>query len=145
VYDFHRCHKSMTETPITSEAVQRDTLKINRLRLNEASVKGLMPIQIETMRETAIDVNQAMSVAGSATRSAMAMLSSLKRNIGHSNWTAFLNSGVLSVSSKIAADYVNAHDKWLANDTDVTDTVIGSLSARALVAIANANPQLEQK
>ena len=79
-----------------------------------------------------------MAVAGNATRSAMAMLAVLKRNIGHNNWTAFLNSGVLSVSAKVAADYVNAHDKWLANDEDVTDMVIGSLSARSLVAIANA-------
>lgn len=128
----------MSTTPVKSDAVVRDGLKIQPLRLDEASVKGLMPIQIEAMRETAIDVNNAMAVAGNATRSAMTMLAMLKRNIGYSNWTAFINSGVLSVSSKIAADYVNAYEKWLKADEDVTDVVIGSLSARSLVAIANA-------
>ena len=128
----------MTETPTKSEAVIRDSMKITPLRLDEASVKGLYPIQIEAMRECAIDVNQAMSVAGNATRSAMARLYQLKKDVKHNNWTAFIKSGVLSVSAKMAADYVNAYGKWLMNDADVPDLVIGSLSARSLVAIANS-------
>ena len=128
----------MSETPTKSEAVIRDNMKITPLRLDEASVKGLYPIQIEAMRECAIDVNQAMSVAGNATRSAMARLYQLKKDVKHNNWTAFIKSGVLSVSAKMAADYVNAYGKWLMNDADVPDLVIGSLSARSLVAIANS-------
>lgn len=119
-----------------------ETLKINPVKLNEASVKGLLPIQVESMKNTALEVNQAMAVAGQATRAAMSSLALLKRNVGHKNWTAFIKSGVLSVSAKKAADYVNSFDKWLATDTDVSDEILGSLSARSMAAIANTNPEV---
>ena len=125
----------MTETPTT------EALSV-RVKLDEASVKGLLPIQVQSMKDTATSVNQAMSVAGAATRSAMEALALLKRNVKHSNWTAFIKSGVLSVSAKKAADYVNSYDKWLVTDKDVTDEVLGSLSSRSLAAIANSNPEV---
>ena len=57
-------------------AINRETLKINPVKLSEACVKGLLPIQVESMKNTAVEVNQAMAVAGQATRASLIVVDS---------------------------------------------------------------------
>lgn len=132
----------MTETPTTLDIGNNNSLKINPVKLDEKSVKGLSNIQIDLMKTTATDVNGYMAIAGQATREAMKRLYYLEENIDRGNWTAFLNSGVLSTSAKVTADLFNTYKKWLRFDDDITDEIIGCLSARTLNAIANQVPEV---
>ena len=132
----------MTETPTSLEIGNNNSLKINPVKLDEESVKGLSNIQIDLMKTTAQEVNNYVAVAGQATREAMKRLYYLQQNVGRGNWTAFLNSGVLSTSAKVTADLYNAYSKWLRFDNDISDEIIGCLSSRTLVAIANQEPEV---
>ena len=111
------------------------------IRLPEDAVKGLVPIQIQQMKETAIDVNASMGVAGKAIKASAEMLYELKKNLKHGNWTAFIKSGVLSISEKAAADLVSAYQNWLSLD-DVKDELLVSMTPRTLAAIGNTKPEV---
>ena len=118
---------------------ERETL-ISAIKLSADAVDGLFPEQIKLMRATVVDVNQALNVSGNALRSAMQDLVTLKSNIGHGNWRAFLKSGSLNVSEKSASDLVNAYDKWIGTEEgkNVKDYVLSSMTPRTLSAVANA-------
>lgn len=118
---------------------ERETL-ISAVKLSAEAVDGLFPEQIKLMRATVVDVNQALNVSGEALRSAMQDLVTLKSNIGHGNWRAFLKSGSLNISEKSASDLVNAYDKWIGTEEgkNVKDYVLSSMTPRTLSAVANA-------
>lgn len=118
---------------------ERETL-ISAVKLSAEAVDGLFPEQIKLMRATVVDVNQALNVSGNALRSAMQDLVTLKSNIGHGNWRAFLKSGSLNISEKSASDLVNAYDKWIGTEEgkNVKDYVLSSMTPRTLSAVANA-------
>ena len=126
----------MTELATQAE---RETL-ISAVKLPAEAVDGLYPEQIKLMRTTVVDVNQALNVSGNALRSAMQDLVTLKSNIGHGNWRAFLKSGSLNISEKSASDLVNAYDKWIGTEEgkSVKDYVLSSMTPRTLSAVANA-------
>ena len=126
----------MTELATQAE---RETL-ISAVKLPAEAVDGLYPEQIKLMRTTVVDVNQALNVSGNALRSAMQNLVTLKSNIGHGNWRAFLKSGSLNISEKSASDLVNAYDKWIGTEEgkSVRDYVLSSMTPRTLSAVANA-------
>ena len=126
----------MTELAAHTE---RETL-IGALKLSAEAVDGLYPEQIKLMRATVVDVNSALNVSGNALRSAMQDLVTLKSNIGHGNWRAFLKSGSLNISEKSASDLVNAYDKWIGTEEgkSVRDYVLSSMTPRTLSAVANA-------
>lgn len=117
---------------------------LSGIKLNEDSVKGLVPIQVTQMKETAYDVNQSLGVAGNAVRSAAERLWDLKKNLKHSNWTAFLNSGVLNISPKAASDLVSAYGNWLIKDSKISDYVLATMTPRTLAAVGNAEPDVRQ-
>ena len=126
----------MTELAAQAE---RETL-ISAVKLSAEAVDGLYPEQIKLMRATVVDVNSALNVSGNALRSAMQDLVTLKSNIGHGNWRAFLKSGSLNISEKSASDLVNAYDKWIGTEEgkSVKDYVLSSMTPRTLSAVANA-------
>jgi predicted transcriptional regulator len=114
---------------------------IEAIRLPEDAVKGLVPIQIAQMKETAVDVNASMGVAGRAIKASAEMLYELKKNLKHGNWTAFVKSGVLSISEKAASDLVSAYSNWLAT-ADVKDELLVSMTPRTLAALGNTTPEM---
>ena len=118
---------------------ERETL-INAVKLPSAAVDGVFPEQIKLMRQTVVEVNEALNVSGAAFRSAMQNLVALKLNIPHGNWRAFCKSGALNYSEKAVSDLVNAYIKWIGTDEgkDVKDYVLVSMSPRTLCAVANA-------
>ena len=118
---------------------EREAL-IDAIKLSAEAVEGLFPEQIKLMRATVVDVNAALNVSGNALRSAMQDLVTLKSNIGHGNWRAFLKSGSLNISEKSASDLVNAYDKWIGTEEgkSVKDYVLSSMTPRTLSAVANA-------
>jgi uncharacterized protein (DUF1697 family) len=125
-------------TDLATQA-ERETL-ISAVKLSAEAVDGLFPEQIKLMRATVVDVNQALNVSGNAFRSAMQDLVTLKSNIGHGNWRAFLKSGSLNISEKSASDLTNAHEKWIGTEEgkNVKDYVLSSMTPRTLAAVANA-------
>lgn len=117
---------------------------VDSIRLPEDAIKGLVPIQIQQMKETAVNVNQAMGVAGRAQKQAASDLFELKANLRHGNWTAFIKSGVLAISEKAASDLVNSHEKWLRN-SDVDESLLGAMTPRTMSAIANADAEAKKE
>ena len=127
----------MTELTISTE---RQAL-LDAIRLPEDAVKGLVPIQIAQMKETAVDVNASMGVAGKAIKASAEMLYELKKNLRHGNWSSFIKSGALAISEKAASDLVSAYSNWLATD-DVKDEVLASMTPRTLAALGNTTQEM---
>ena len=127
-------------------SAERDTL-IGAVKLSAEAVDGLYPEQIKLMRATVVDVNAALNVSGNALRSAMQDLVTLKSNVGHGNWRAFLKSGSLNISEKSASDLVNAYDKWIGTEDgkNVKDYVLSSMTPRTLSAVANAPAEVRNE
>ena len=115
-------------------------LQIANMRLSEDAIKGLVPIQIQQMKETAVSVNESYTTAGRAIKSVCAELLQLKKNLKHGNWTAFLKSGALIISEKAASDLVSAYEKWLY-DTEIPDSILGTMTPRAMAALGNSKPE----
>ena len=133
----------MTELAAQAE---RETL-ISAVKLSAEAVDGLYPEQIKLMRATVVDVNTALNVSGNALRSAMQDMVTLKSNIGHGNWRAFLKSGSLNISEKSASDLVNAYEKWIGTEEgkSVKDYVLSSMTPRTLSAVANAPTEVRNE
>lgn len=119
-------------------------LMVDSIRLPEDAVKGLVPIQIEQMKLTAVNVNQSIGVAGKAIKQAASDLFELKKNLKHGNWTAFIKSGVLSLSEKAASDLVSAYQNWLIN-SNVDDAVLATMTPRTLAAVANTDAETQKE
>ncbi len=113
--------------------------KTTMIKLPEKAVIGLAPMNIQLMKQTAVDVNEAWAVAGNAIKASCETLYNLKRNVKRGNWTAFINSGVLNISAKNASDLVNAYDKWLVFSDDVPVSLLSTMSPRTLSAVANTD------
>ena len=120
---------------------------IGAVKLSAESVDGLKPMQIKLMRQTVVDVNEALGVAGQSIRSAMEDLLTLKKNVERGNWGAFLKSGVLNISPKAASDLVNAYVKWIGTDEGklVKDYVLQAMTPRTLSAVANAPTEIRNE
>lgn len=127
-------------------STERETL-VDAVKLSPESVDGLFPEQIKLMRQTVVDVNEALNVSGNAFRSAMQDLVTLKSNVGYGNWRAFLKSGSLNISEKSASDLVNAYDKWIGTGEGrlVKDYVLSSMTPRTLSAVANSPTEVRNE
>ena len=120
---------------------------VGAVKLSPEAVDGLFPEQIKLMRQTVVDVNAALDVSGNALRSAMQDLVTLKSNVGHGNWRAFLKGGSLNISEKAASDLVNAYTKWIGTDEGklVKDYVLSSMTPRTLSAVANSPTEVRNE
>lgn len=118
-----------------------------QVKLPTDCVAGLIPMQVELMKSTVIDVNEALTTSGNAFRSAMADLVTLKSNIGHGNWRAFVKSGVLNISEKRAEEWVNSYTKWIGTDEGalVKDHVLASMSSRTMSKLAGASNEIRNE
>ena len=120
-------------------AIMSSEEKTAMIKLPESAVKGLAPINIQMMKQTAVDVNESWAVAGNAIKTSCYTLHTLKKNVKRGNWTAFIKSGVLNISAKTASDLVNVYDKWLVYSDDVPDSLLSTMSPRTLSAVANTD------
>ena len=125
----------MTDSAIVPEVIDQTTM----IKLPEKAVSGLAPMNIQLMKQTAVDVNNSWAVAGNAIKASCERLYNLKKNVKRGNWTAFIKSGVLNISAKNASDLANAYDKWLVFSDDVPDSLLSTMTPRTLSAVANTD------
>ena len=121
--------KSMDLSP--TEVVDIETISLN----NEVT-KGLVPAQIEYVKESVIEINEELGCVGQSLRAVAANLSDIKDNIKPGNWRAFLKSGSINCSERFAVDLVSAYTNWLGA-ADIEDKLLASLTPRSLALMGS--------
>ena len=98
--------------------------------------KGLVPAQVEYVKESVIEINDELSCVGQSLRAVAANLSDIKSNIKPGNWRAFLKSGAINCSERFAVDLVSAYTNWLSG-SDIEDNLLASLTPRSLALMGS--------
>tara|TARA_Y100001968_G_scaffold210511_1_gene193714 strand:+ start:2662 stop:3276 length:615 start_codon:yes stop_codon:yes gene_type:complete len=106
------------------------------ISLGSEVTKGLVPAQVEYVKESAIEINEELSCVGQSLRAVAANLSAIKDNIKPGNWRAFLKSGAINCSERFAIDLVSAYNNWLGG-SDVEDNLLASLTPRSLALMGS--------
>jgi len=104
--------------------------------LNSEVTKGLVPAQVEFVKESAVEINEELSCVGQSLRAVAANLSDIKNNIKSGNWRAFLKSGAINCSERFAVDLVSAYNNWLGG-SDIEDNLLASLTPRSLALMGS--------
>ena len=104
--------------------------------LNSEVTKGLVPAQVEYVKESAVEINEELSCVGQSLRTVAANLSDIKNNIKPGNWRAFLKSGAINCSERFAIDLVSAYNNWLGG-SDIEDNLLASLTPRSLALMGS--------
>ncbi len=99
--------------------------------LGSEVTKGLVPAQVEYVKESVVEINEELSCVGQSLRAVAANLSDIKDNIKPGNWRAFLKSGAINCSERFAVDLVSAYTNWLGG-SDIDDNLLASLTPRSL-------------
>ena len=113
-----------------------EVVEIARIRLDSEVTKGLVPAQIEYVKESVIEINDELNCVGQSLRAVAANLSDIKNNIKPGNWRAFLKSGSINCSERFAIDLVSAYTNWLGG-SDISDKLIASLTPRSLALMGS--------
>ena len=108
-----------------------EVVEMASVNLNTEVTKGLVPAQVEYVKESIVEINEELSCVGQSLRAVAASLSDIKDNIKPGNWRAFLKSGAINCSERFAIDLVSAYKNWLGG-SDVEDKFIASLTPRSL-------------
>ncbi len=108
-----------------------EVIDIGSVALGTEVTKGLVPAQVEHVKESVIEINEELSCVGQSLKAVAANLSNIKANIKPGNWRAFLKSGAINCSERFAIDLVSAYTNWLGG-SDVNDNLIASLTPRSL-------------
>merc|ERR1712224_1162949 len=98
--------------------------------------KGLVPAQVEYVKESVLEINEELSCVGQSLRAVAASLSDIKGNIKPGNWRAFLKSGSINCSERFAVDLVSAYTNWLGS-SDIEDKLLASLTPRSLALMGS--------
>merc|ERR1712224_1157001 len=98
--------------------------------------KGLVPAQVEYVKESVTEINEELSCVGQSLRAVAASLSDIKSNIKPGNWRAFLKSGAINCSERFAVDLVSAYTNWLGA-SDINDKLLASLTPRSLALMGS--------
>ena len=98
--------------------------------------KGLVPAQVEYVKESVVEINEELSCVGQSLRAVAASLADIKGNIKPGNWRAFLKSGAINCSERFAIDLVSAYTNWLGG-SDVEDNLLASLTPRSLALMGS--------
>ena len=104
--------------------------------LNYEVTKGLVPAQVEYVKESIAEINEELSCVGQSLRAVAANLSDIKKNIKPGNWRAFLKSGSINCSERFAVDLVSAYTNWLGG-SDINDNLLASLTPRSLALMGS--------
>ena len=104
--------------------------------LNNEVTKGLVPAQVEYVKESVVEINEELSCVGQSLRAVAANLADIKSNIKPGNWRAFLKSGAINCSERFAVDLVSAYTNWLGG-SDIDDNLLASLTPRSLALMGS--------
>merc|ERR1712025_447356 len=115
----------------TMDLSPTEVVDIANIPLNAEVTKGLVPAQVEYVKESVAEINEELGCVGQSLRAVAANLSDIKSNIKPGNWRAFLKSGAINCSERFAIDLVSAYTNWLGG-SDIDDNLIASLTPRSL-------------
>merc|ERR1712188_49488 len=113
-----------------------EVVDLGRIQLNNEVTKGLVPSQVEYVKESVVEINEELSCVGQSLRAVAANLSDIKNNIKPGNWRAFLKSGAINCSERFAVDLVSAYTNWLSG-SDIEDNLLASLTPRSLALMGS--------
>ncbi len=108
-----------------------EVVNLASISLGNEVTKGLVPAQVEYVKESVAEINEELNCVGQSLRAVAANLSDIKSNIKPGNWRAFLKSGAINCSERFAIDLVSAYTNWLGG-SDIDDNLIASLTPRSL-------------
>ena len=108
-----------------------EVVEPGNIALGNEVTKGLVPAQVEYVKESVVEINEELSCVGQSLRAVAANLSDIKSNIKPGNWRAFLKSGAINCSERFAVDLVSAYTNWLGG-SDIDDNLLASLTPRSL-------------
>ena len=108
-----------------------EVVDLASIPLNSEVIKGLVPAQVEYVKESVVEINEELNCVGQSLRAVAANLSDIKGNIKPGNWRAFLKSGAINCSERFAVDLVSAYTNWLGG-SDIDDNLLASLTPRSL-------------
>ena len=113
-----------------------EVVELANITLNNEVTKGLVPAQVEYVKESVVEINEELSCVGQSLRAVAANLSDIKNNIKAGNWRAFLKSGAINCSERFAVDLVSAYTNWLGG-SDIDDNLLASLTPRSLALMGS--------
>ena len=113
-----------------------EVVELANVSLNNEVTKGLVPAQVEYVKESVIEINEELSCVGQSLRAVAANLADIKGNIKPGNWRAFLKSGAINCSERFAIDLVSAYTNWLGG-SDIEDNLLASLTPRSLALMGS--------
>ena len=113
-----------------------EVVDIANIPLSSEVTKGLVPAQVEFVKESVVEINEELSCVGQSLRAVAANLSEIKNNIKPGNWRAFLKSGTINCSERFAVDLVSAYTNWLGG-SDIEDKLLASLTPRSLALMGS--------
>ena len=113
-----------------------EVVEVPGISLNEDTTRGLVPAQVEYVKESVFAINEELSCVGQSLKAVAANLADVKDNIKPGNWRAFLKSGAINCSERFAIDLVSAYKNWLGG-TDVEDNLLASLTPRSLALMGS--------
>tara|TARA_Y100001968_G_scaffold331142_1_gene384866 strand:- start:29 stop:643 length:615 start_codon:yes stop_codon:yes gene_type:complete len=113
-----------------------EVVGLANINLGNEVTKGLVPAQVEYVKESVVEINEELSCVGQSLRAVAANLSDIKNNIKPGNWRAFLKSGAINCSERFAIDLVSAYTNWLGG-SDIEDNLLASLTPRSLALMGS--------
>ena len=113
-----------------------EVVDLANITLNNEVTKGLVPAQVEYVKESVVEINEELNCVGQSLRAVAANLSDIKDNIKPGNWRAFLKSGAINCSERFAVDLVSAYTNWLGG-SDIDDNLLASLTPRSLALMGS--------
>ncbi len=113
-----------------------EVVELANVSLNNEVTKGLVPAQVEYVKESVVEINEELSCVGQSLRAVAANLADIKGNIKPGNWRAFLKSGAINCSERFAIDLVSAYTNWLGG-SDINDNLLASLTPRSLALMGS--------
>ncbi len=113
-----------------------EVVDVANIPLNSEVTRGLVPAQVEYVKESVVEINEELSCVGQSLRAVAANLSDIKSNIKPGNWRAFLKSGAINCSERFAVDLVSAYTNWLGG-SDIEDNLLASLTPRSLALMGS--------
>ena len=113
-----------------------EVVDLASIPLNSEVTKGLVPAQVEYVKESVVEINEELSCVGQSLRAVAANLSDIKSNIKPGNWRAFLKSGAINCSERFAIDLVSAYTNWLGG-SGINDDLLASLTPRSLALMGS--------
>tara|TARA_B100000945_G_C20125809_1_gene476991 strand:- start:69 stop:689 length:621 start_codon:yes stop_codon:yes gene_type:complete len=113
-----------------------EVVDLASIPLSSEVIKGLVPAQVEYVKESVVEINDELKCVGQSLRAVAANLSDIKSNIKAGNWRAFLKSGAINCSERFAVDLVSAYTNWLGG-SDIDDNLLASLTPRSLALMGS--------